>query len=266
MMSRANIGEVYYRLKYRSSESDSPISDTLNEELVRLRESTRKALQQSWDEVELLRQQCSTSNEVIAQHDKALIEMRKEKDNWQARCLTAEVKLKAVESTFQDRSEQRDTLRHPKRLSCPQNVQSWVNDIKNDKDWPNDVHNVVELFLKMSSRDDAISSLEQTLDEKLKSMQNMEVEMHSLVETQRIKEKKVNDLHAQKEEHLKKVVDSLSNKLANAMSTSKNNAVVKEKNNNQHGSNEETTNSAAVPSEEEYRELLSPSFIVIGNT
>jgi len=222
-MSRTNIGEVFYRLKYRSSESDSPISDTLNEELVRLRESTRKALQQSWDEVELLRQQCSTNNKVIAQHDKVFTVMREEKENWQARCLTAEVKLQAAEPIFQGTPEQRDTSLHPKRLLCSQNVRSWVgrNDNKNDKDWPKDIHNVTELFLKISSRDDAISLLEGALDEKLKSMQNMEVEMHSLVEEQRIKEKKVNDSHAQKEEHLKKLVDSLSKKLANAGSTNK---------------------------------------------
>lgn len=273
-MSRANIGEAYYRLKYRSPESDSPVSDQLNEELVRLRESTRKALQQSWDEVELLRQQCSVSNEVIAQNDKVLIEMRNEKEDWQTRCLTAEATLHAIETTFDSTSEQRDTLLNPSRFSYTQNVRSWVgrNDNKKDKDkdkdWPKDVHNVLELVLKMSSRDDAISSLEQILDEKLKSMQNMEVEMHRLAEKHRIKEQKAKDSYTQKEQHLNELVDSLRKQLTNTSSMDKHNAVVEEKdNNNQHGLKEEIMNSAPVPSEEEYRpRKLSPLLIVTGNT
>jgi len=70
-----------------------------------------------------------------------------------------------------------------------------------------------DLSLIISSRDEIITSLEQTLNQELNSMQNMQHEMMCLMETQRIKEKRISVSHKQKEERLDKLVVSLRGKL-----------------------------------------------------
>jgi len=202
---RTSICESYYKLKYRS-DSASPTSNQLNEELDRLRESTRKSLQQSWDEAEALQEQCLAS-------DESLIQMEEEKKTWEERCLKAEAKLKKS-------AQQSGTLQYRKRRSVSDSVMSWTSK-KNNKENSNkakDDIDVLEQGLKVSSRDDAISTLEQTLIEKLKSMQSMETEMQNLIEKQRIKEKKLHESHTNKEERLNLLVDSLREELANAKS------------------------------------------------
>lgn len=240
-MSRASIGEAYYRLKYEAYESKAPVCNQLNRELISLRKSTRNALQQSWDEVETLQQQCAINAEVIAQHDTVVTQMREQEKAWQGRCLIAEEKLKEkpeeknslrhhhklsfpqIKPSWVDRddfqdsatksqetSEQRDSLRYHKRFSWPQSIRSWVG--------RNNERDNLELVLRISSRDEAILSLEQTLDEKLKSIQDMQTEMKSLVETQRTRENKMRDSHAQKEDHFNDQIESLREELSNTVS------------------------------------------------
>ena len=66
----------------------------LDEELFRLRESTKCALQQSWDEVESLQQQCAAHLELTSQPEEQLMNLKKRKsygvhvawqrkENWQ---------------------------------------------------------------------------------------------------------------------------------------------------------------------------------------
>jgi len=246
-MSRVNIGEAYNRLKYRPSACNTPVADQLKDELIRLRKSTRKALQQSWDEVEILQKQCAINTEVISQHDHVMEQMRKKEKTWQGRCLAAEAKLLETseardsmrdsfpqsklpeenpqrsqrrltfpqgpnnEEKLQEMSEQTVPSRN-RRLSLHETVRSWVGRNDNHNEIP------IELVLKIHSRDEAISSLEQTLDENIKSMQGLQAEMQSLIVTQRMKEKKIHDSHLQKEEEFKGQVESLRKELSQAVS------------------------------------------------
>jgi len=243
-MSRANIGEAYYRLKYNSHDSCSP-SEDLKEELIRLRESTRKALEQSWDEMGSLRRQCAISAEMVAQQNGALTKIEEKKKAWQLRCLSAEAKLQAITQT-----QQRDTLHYPKRLSLTQSIRrSLKAPVNNDKDdfknWPkrlsltqsirrsltapvnNDKDDSkdaidLELVLKLSSRDKAISSLEHALDENTKYMNTMKLDMRNLKEKQRIEEENIKESYALREKQLEELVDSLQKELSRTRSVSKN--------------------------------------------
>mmetsp|Transcript_24539 Transcript_24539/g.28947 ORF Transcript_24539/g.28947 Transcript_24539/m.28947 type:complete len:294 (-) Transcript_24539:119-1000(-) len=285
-MSRANVGEAYYRLKHRSYGSDTD-SDHLKEEFIRLRNSTRNTLQQSWIERESLHQQCGVCDEVIAIHNEELTEIRDRKEAWKERCLIAE-------ATLQEPSEEKDSLRQYRRLSLPERLRLWaggnneqnietkeiirprdslqdrkrpafirsaslpvrlwvggnddqdketkLQDISEQRDslqdhkrpaftrsissvrvgrkkYKDNVH-ISEFDWKLSSRDAAISSLEKTLNDNLKLTNNMEAEMQSLVETQRIKEKQMYDSHAQKEKKFKEVIESLSKELCKEVAQS----------------------------------------------
>jgi len=245
-MTFVNVGEAYNRLKYRPSASNTPAVDQLKDELPRLHKVRRNALQQSWDELDILHKKCARHTEVISQHDNVIEQMRKKEKIWQGRCLAAEATLlekskarssirgafplsKLLENPQRSRrrlifpqkpndkakskemSEQ--TLsRHYKKLSLTETLQSWVGRNDDHYEIP------IELLLKIHSRDEAISSLEQTLDENIKSMQGLQAEMQSLVITQRIKEKKIHDSHLQKEEDFKRQVESLGNELSQAVS------------------------------------------------
>jgi len=113
-MSRANVSEAYYRLKYSDTDSDH-----LKEEFIRLRNSTRNTLEQSWIERESLQQQCGACDEVIADHNEECIEIRERKEAWKERCLTAE-------ATLQERSEEKDSLRHYRKVSLPERLRLWA--------------------------------------------------------------------------------------------------------------------------------------------
>jgi len=66
-----------------------------------------------------------------------------------------------------------------------------------------------DFLLKISSRNEVIASLEQTLDERLKSIQNVRGEMKCLVDAHRIKEKRQSDVYKQKEERQERLVKRL---------------------------------------------------------
>ena len=66
---------------------------SLEGELVRLRESTKDALQQAWEEVETLQQQCAAHLEITTQLESDFIETKKKEEYWHKRCLEAEKQL-----------------------------------------------------------------------------------------------------------------------------------------------------------------------------
>jgi len=228
--------EDRYRLNYRPPMSNTASTDQLRMELFRLRKSTRRALLQSWDRAESLRKECDINTKVIVQHEDVIVEMRKKEKGWQRCCLIAEAKLqeksKEIDSSrchkmlsssqckqsvedqndegkLQEIPEQRDSSQYNKILSFCQNVRLLAGQ--------NDDQNKLEFVLKISSRDEAISSLEQTLDETIKSTQDLQAEIQSLAVTQRIKEREIYDSYAQKEEIFKGQIESLRKELSKAM-------------------------------------------------
>jgi len=249
----------------------------LEEELFRLRESTRAALQQSWDEVESLQQQCADHLHFTSQLESQLIDVNEREETWRIRCLTAETKLESYPQRrdFLHPTKFRDTMRswtsgrslgldsvssaqqseteETKLESYPQRrdflhptkfrdtMRSWtsgrslgldsVSSTQSEPTLPGaetqtfcesaqsalgypmiDCQNE-QLSLKLSSRDVAIAGLEQTVEQHVKAMQNMQAEMLCLMETQRIKDKIVSESHRRKEERLEKVVEFHRKKL-----------------------------------------------------
>ena len=55
---------------------------SLEGELVRLRESTKDALQQAWEEVETLQQQCAAHLEITTQLESDFVETKKKEEYW----------------------------------------------------------------------------------------------------------------------------------------------------------------------------------------
>lgn len=204
-MSRANVGDAFSRLRHR------PPSEQLNEDIVRLRKTTRISLQISEHEVETLQRQCSIHTEAATQYDGALKQLREKKKVWQERCIAAETKLQEKEI-----SKNRNRRLRTKSLSFSGRDWSW-SDRNNTKD-NTDRLTDEDLILKLSSRDQAISSLELALNDMSRLTQSMQVKIYEGEEKQRIKEKEIHDSHVQKEEHLKEIIDSLRKELANSVS------------------------------------------------
>jgi len=202
-----NAGEAFYRLKEKSP------SEQLNKDIVRLREAMQIVFDISEHEVEAPRQQCSINTKATAQyqafekmrekHDKAFEKMRVKKKAWQGRYVTAEKKLIEISGI----SKQRNRLRYPKNVLFPARAQLCGDrdDNKYIKDNTNQSNNV-ELFLKISSHDQAISSLEQALNEMSKSTQDMKAEIYGKEERQRMIEKEIQGSHIQKDVHLNKLI------------------------------------------------------------
>jgi len=195
----------------------------LDEELFRLRESTKAALQQSWDEVESLQQQCADHLQFTSQLEAQLIEVHEKEETWRLRCLTAEKKLESSQQTTKLKPF-RDTMRSwtngrsvgldavPSSQSEP-NLPGAKTLISDESAQPEIDGKIEQLSLKLSSRDIAIEGLEQTVEQHVKSMQNIQAEMLCLMETQRIKEKNITESHRRKEERLEKVVEFHRKKL-----------------------------------------------------
>jgi len=260
-MSRTNISEVFSRLQNRSP------SDHLNEDIDRLRKTTRIALQITEHEVENLRQQRSINTEAAAQHDEVVKNLQKTNKAWQERCLTAEAKLQetlkqrnglhchkrpsfpsraqsrsgkndsfpnraqswscrydsndntdlTAEAKLEEIPEQENTLHYSNMFLLPiRRAQSWS--ARNYSKDNTDQRTNIDLALKISSRDQAISSLEEALNEMSKRTLNMQAEIYDAEEKQRIKEKEVRDSHVQKEENLNEIIDSLRKELASSVS------------------------------------------------
>ena len=78
-----------------------------------------------------------------------------------------------------------------------------------------------DLSLIISSRDQIISDLEQTINQQLPIIQNLEAEMQHLIEAQCIKEEQLCSSHKQNEDHLKRVIKYLQEKLNENEETAK---------------------------------------------
>jgi len=210
-MPRVSITDSY------NIELDSPpIFPQLKDELAQLRESTKEALVQAWGEVESLQQQNAVCSEALFQKDKDFHEMRQEKKMWHSRCLKTEAKLKQM-------LEKRDSPCYHGKKSLSESLQLFTevhnsNESKDlnesNEEFSIDIHNALDNVLRLTSRNKAIASLEQTLNEKLTSMQRMEVEMRSLLERQKIEKEKLYVSHAQKDKQSNDLVESLRRQLA----------------------------------------------------
>mmetsp|Transcript_26042 Transcript_26042/g.30692 ORF Transcript_26042/g.30692 Transcript_26042/m.30692 type:complete len:263 (+) Transcript_26042:35-823(+) len=239
-----SIGSPVSVISYLSETQEEPKRE-LAEKLLRFREQSKAELQKSWDEVESLQKECAISTARIAQHDNAIDEMRRKEKAWQGCCLIAEEKLREKlekanslqchiklsspqhkqsledgndEANLQKISKQRGSSRYNKILSFPKSGRSLAPKSGRSLACQNDDQNELELALKISSRDEAISSLEQVLDENIKSTQNLQAELQSLVVTHRMRDKEIYDSHAQKEEDFKGQVEALRKELSDAMS------------------------------------------------
>lgn len=74
------------------------VDHSLEAELIRLRESTKDALQQAWEEVETLQQQCTAHLEITAQLEQDLLETKRKEEYWHKRCLESEKLLMQTNS------------------------------------------------------------------------------------------------------------------------------------------------------------------------
>lgn len=261
-------------------------TQSLEAELIRLRESTKEALQQSWDEVEELQKRCSTHAKIIAELENDVVESKKKEEFWHQRCLEAEkqlLQLKPISEVGERSSSYEDAdcpsseesprsnssfLLSWKSKSDPTNLSSScssqrMQDTGSDGPLPNafssgidiTLHSigthlsnfslsrnqnqtkikpplsdqyeaerlekeeaakmaalsaqVREMEVKLSSREEAIRSLEQTVNQHVKSMHNMQSEMECMVATQRIKQQNMNSAIKGKEENLNKRIASL---------------------------------------------------------
>ena len=269
-----------------NSSSRDVNAHSLEAELIRLRESTKEALQQSWDEVENLQEQCSTHAEIITELENDVVESKKKEDIWHQRCLEAEKQLLQLQPIGDIReraqNEGQDLIeQNPERNSTF--MLSWKNksepnyssptssklteNIRNDSlenrlqnpfssSIDNTLHTIgthlsnfslsrsqkmkplsshqleaernereevarlsaltsqlQEMEVKLSSRDEAIRSLERTADQHVKSMHNLQSEMECMLATQRIKEQTISSAIKGKEEHLNKRIASLQDDL-----------------------------------------------------
>jgi len=78
-----------------------------------------------------------------------------------------------------------------------------------------------DLSLTISSRDQVIVSLEQTINQQLNHMQNLQAEMVCLMEAQRIKDKRLSSVRKREEERLDKLIESLRKKLKESETSAK---------------------------------------------
>ena len=262
-------------------------TQSLEAELIRLRESTKEALKQSWDEVEELQKRCSTHAKMITELENDVIESKKKEEFWHQRCLEAEkqlLQLKPSSEGGERSSSYKDVdglspvesprsnasfLLSWKSKSDPTNLSSCSSQRIQDACSDNTLQNpfsygidstlhsigthlsnfslsrnqtkikpllsdqyeaeriekeeaakmsalsaqVREMEVKLSSSEEAIRSLEQTVNHHVKSMHNMQSEMECMVATQRIKQQNMNSAIKCKEEHLNKRIASLKDEV-----------------------------------------------------
>jgi len=156
--------------------------------------------------------------------------------------------------------------RQSRRLSISETMCSWIgrNDNKNDIPIENNKHDEIpienddseipmDFILKLHSRDEAISSLEATLNENLTSYQGLQTDMQSLL-TERIKEKKIHDSHLQKEEDFKRQLEFLRKELSH--SVSKNNDAANEREKETQRMEEKKIHDSYLKKEEDFKGQL----------
>jgi len=215
----------------------------LEAELVKLRESTKDALQQAWEEVEMLQQQCSSHLEITTQLEADFMETKKKEVYWHKRCLEAEKQLmQGNSSEYSPQTSKRtvnsmdgifvgwpsirgfgrgvnrqtsldtiDSGRSSKRSLGEYSARmSSSNSMKTD-DCDKDLVN--DLKVKLTSREKAVQSLERTVAQHVKAMHTMQSEMQCMMETQRIKEKNAQANYLRKEDAYVKQISALREEL-----------------------------------------------------
>ncbi len=206
---------------------------SLEAELIRLRESTKDALQQSWEEVEMLQQQCSAHLDITTQLENDVIEARRKQEYWHKRCLEAEFKL--LQGNKNISLEKGNNL--ARSISGSANVlkpmmgslQSWtglkiepkeaddhsVSQMSMDHETEvlqeranEQAEKIQELEVKLANRDSTIETLERTVERHEKTMHSLKAEMQCMIETQRLKEKRSKDTFSRKENFLNEQISN----------------------------------------------------------
>ena len=203
---------------------------SLEAELIRLRESTKDALQQSWEEVETLQQQCAAHLDIANQLEAGVIEARRKEEYWHKRCLDAEFQLlqqggksgNNLSSSDPDKShgfrmpwqaigmkgQNQDSDSTVETNSLETESQREAEDGSSSH---KDSEKVAELEAKLNDRESAICSLETTVERHVRAMHSMQAEMQCMMETQRIKEKKGQATYRRKESFLEEQLSNLQN-------------------------------------------------------
>lgn len=203
---------------------------SLEAELIRLRESTKDALQQSWEEVETLQQQCAAHLDITTQLENDVIEARRKEEYWHKRCLDAEFQL--LQGSHDKKPEKNDNSASRPSLN-PMLLMTWPSmgltgfqgndtpsigedfslETKSEKgdnlSHQESAKAIVDLELKLQDRESAVSSLENTVERHIKAMHSMQAEMQCMMETQRIKEKKNQATFRRKESFLEEQMSTL---------------------------------------------------------
>ena len=209
---------------------------SLEAELIRLRESTKDALQQAWEEVETLQQQCAAHLEITTQLESDFMDTKKKEEYWHKRCLEAEKQLMQNDTSYEyspssrrsftNKSEQNfiswPSIRMMKNRHADGETNSRItgdsSSVNSSSQYlqsscgtlqPEDENKQLELEMKISSRDDAIQSLERTVAQHVKAMHTMQAEMQCMMETQRIKEKNAQANFLRKEDVMDKQIAAL---------------------------------------------------------
>ncbi len=236
-------------------ESAARTVHSLEAELIRLRESTKDALQQAWEEVETLQQQCTAHLEITTQMETDLMETKRREEYWHKRCLESEklllqktsgnntannndleddasIRVMGQEKNFiswpplklprrkhshsVDDSASKRTLGDMSVSTC-QSTERTVTMTESDQEHYQ--MKVQELELKISSRDSAIKSLERTVSQHVKAMHTMQAEMQCMMETQRIKEKNAQSNFLRKEDVYEKQISLLQGTVQKTFTT-----------------------------------------------
>jgi len=204
----------------------------LEAELVKLRESTKDALQQAWEEVEILQQQCASHLEMTTQLEADFMKTKKKEHYWHKRCLEAEKQY--MQSNGPENSPQtsrsnlsvevgsfigwpsiRGFARGIHRETSADTVDGTLGEMSksslmttSSNSWQNDGA-IADLKMKVTSRESAVESLERTVAQHVKAMHTMQSEMQCMMETQRIKEKNAQANYLRKENVIGKQMTSL---------------------------------------------------------
>jgi DNA anti-recombination protein RmuC len=201
----------------------------LENELQRLRESTKQALHQSWDEVELLQEELSEHLELSAQVEADLVKSRENEEYWRKRCLEAE-RLAGL--------EQADPapMKFLRKLSSTISNRSIIVDDTTESELLQEKEEVIEDLEKtIKDRDENIVALQCEVVKHRQTVTSMESEVRCMIETQRLRlqhqntqvqvlesrlEKK--DMHARELDRklvvYKNYVDELASEIENTIS------------------------------------------------
>lgn len=209
---------------------------SLEAELIRLRESTKDALQQSWEEVEALQGQCAAHLDITNQLENDIVEARRKEEYWHKRCLEAEFQLlqsNPQEQESSDNFNRKQTVQNHQNDNKafqfnPLRMPFFKRDQDNDsidgslhthpskfsqEDYQYQSEKVLELESKLQDREVAIRSLEETVERHVKTMHSMQAEMQCMMETQRIKERKSQAMFRKQESFLESQLNEMQNEL-----------------------------------------------------